>query len=208
MRIIVLMLALSLASAALAKDKYRGPALVWDSVHERYRELTTEEARFFNMARDMFKAKQGTAAPRKVPGPKPKERTRRRDFEGTDEQLDSKLGIASDAEADGTPKPPEKAGEVENAASGDYKLEIDTMGAVIPHSKASGKPTKVKVGASVVAYRFSEHWKANVDVAEQFLGGSINFDGTSLLRPSVGAGVGTELDGSWVAYAKASFRTW
>ena len=153
----------------------------------------------------MFKARQGTPAPKARPSPSaspiaPKMKIKRkRDFEGTDEELGSKLDIAPDTEVDGTPKPPEKAGEV--AATADFKAEIDTFAAYLVHSR------RVKVGPSL-AYRLADHWKATLDVADQFLGASLNYDFTHLLRPSIGAGVGTELDGIWQAYAKASFRIW
>lgn len=202
MRLLVMVLVLVLSTNALAKDRYRGVALLWDSANERYRELTVEEARFFNLAKDMFKARQGApkASPSPSPTPKPKIKRRgKRDFDGTDEELGSKLDIAPDTESDGTPKPPEKAGEVK--ASADFKAEIDTFAAYLAHSE------RIKVGPSL-ALRLADNWKASLDVADQFLGASLNYDFTHLLRPSLGAGVGTELDGTWQAYGKASFRIW
>jgi hypothetical protein len=96
-----------------------------------------------------------------------------------------------------------QTGEVTNPSVSDYNLELDTWTGYLVESK------KLKVGPSLVVYRLDEELKLNLDVAEQFVGGSVNYDTTELLRPSIGVGYGRDF-GSRTnqVYGKVSFRIW
>lgn len=95
-----------------------------------------------------------------------------------------------------------QTGVVTNSMATDYKLELGTFAAYI-----SGV-NQVKVGPYATIYRINNKFKLTLDVADSFVGSSIRYDVTEMLRPSVGVGVGCPLDGSWKVYFSVSFRLW
>ena len=94
------------------------------------------------------------------------------------------------------------SGDVQNDQTVDYDIELGTFAGYLPG------PGSVKVGPYLKLWRFNEKAKVTLDVAESYVGGSLRYDFTSLLRPSIGIGAGTLLDGNWYGMVSGSFRVW
>lgn len=107
----------------------------------------------------------------------------------TDASLANALGIKAD-------------GSVKNESTSDYNLELGTWVGYLWDSR------DVRVGPYIVFWRLNDDWKLTLDAANDYLGASLRYDMTYILRPSIAVGFGTQLDGSWEVQTGVSFRLW
>lgn len=108
----------------------------------------------------------------------------------SDEELASKIGLN------------QTTGEQSNPARKAIKLEIDTWAGYVH------KADDIKVGPSLVLVRRGK-LKGNLDVANSFIGASLNYELAPIIRPAIGAGIGYETArNEWMAYGKASVKIW